>query len=96
MNTGKGTRMIQIIYIKTEDLEQLARRVWYAKRDKAGRVNVCGEKHASFEAMGYPTMSTEFPYGMRQGDWISAGELEISYSHGKWDIPGYIRVRKAQ
>lgn len=85
-----------ITSIRMEDLEQLARRVWNAKRDKASRVNGGEEKHASFEAMGYPTMSTEFPYGMRQGDWVQAGELEISYSHGKWDIPGYIRVRKAQ
>jgi len=88
--------MATITRIQQEDLEQLARRVWYAKRDKAGRVNGGEEKHASFEHMGYSTMSTEFPYGMRQGEWVAAGELEISYSHGKWDIPGYIRVRKGE
>ena len=80
-------------YIQANELEQIARRVWYAKRDKASRVNGGEEKHASFEAMGFQTMSTEFP--MRSGEWVIVGALEMSFSHGKWDIPGMIRVRKA-
>jgi hypothetical protein len=80
-------------FIQTAELEQIARRVWNAKREKASR-NTLGEKVASFESMGFQTMSTEFP--MRSGEWVQTGDdLEMTYSHGKWDIPGYIKVRKA-
>ncbi len=80
-------------FIQTAELESIACRVWYAKRNKASR-NAHGEKVASFENMGFQTMSTEFP--MRSGEWVQIGDdLEMTYSHGKWDIPGIIRVRKA-
>ena len=80
-----------IRFIQTTELEQIARRVWNAKRDKASR-NTYGEKVASFEALGFQSQSTEFP--MRSGEWTSVGLLEISISYPKWDIPGFIRVRK--
>jgi hypothetical protein len=79
-------------FIRTAELENIARQVWNAKREKASR-NAYGEKVASFEAMGFRTESTEFP--MRSGEWVQAGNLEISFSHGKWDTPGYIRVRRS-
>jgi hypothetical protein len=79
--------------IQAAELEQIARRVWNAKRDKASR-NAHGEKVASFEDMGFASQSTEFP--MRSGEWTEAGSLEISISYPKWDIPGFIRVRKAE
>jgi hypothetical protein len=81
-----------ITFVSREEVEDLARRVWNAKREKASR-NALGEKVASFEDMGFASQSTEFP--MRSGEWVSAGQLEISISYPKWDIPGYIKVRKA-
>lgn len=78
-------------FIQETELEQIARTVWNAKREKATR-NAYGEKVATFEAMGFASMSTEFP--MRSGEWVLVGDIEISFSHGKWDIPGYIKVRK--
>lgn len=79
-------------HIHTSELEQIARRVWYAKRDVAPRVNGGEEKHASFESMGFSGMSTEFP--IHSGEWRQVGTLEISVSYPKWDVPALIRVRK--
>lgn len=78
-------------FIQTTEIEKIARRVWNARSDKASR-NAFGEKVASFEAMGFQGQSTEFP--MRSGEWTLVGPLEISISYPKWDIPGFIRVRK--
>jgi hypothetical protein len=90
-------RAMPIRYIQRSELEPLARRIWHAKRNKATRVNGGKEKHATFEAMGFATRSTEFPYGVRSGEWVEAGgDLEICYSHGKWDIPGIMKVRKGK
>ena len=80
-------------HIQEFELEQIARRVWYAKRDRASRVNCGEEKHARFESMGFSGMSTEFP--MCSGEWRQVGTLEISVSYPKWDVPALIRVRKA-
>ena len=79
-------------FIHGSDLGQIARKVWYAKWAKASRD--CQGKVASFENMGYESRSTEFP--MKAHEWVKAGKLEISISYPMWDIPGYIRVRKAQ
>src|SRR6266704_178698 len=59
---ARSNKMIK--FIQTTELEQIARRVWNARSDKASR-NAFGEKVASFEAMGFASQSTEFP--MRSG-----------------------------
>ena len=81
-------------HIQESELEQISRRVWYAKRDRASRVNGGEEKHARFESMGFSGMSTEFP--MCSGEWRQVGTLEMSVSYPKWDVPALIRVRKGK
>lgn len=79
-----------ITYIHKDELETIARRVRYARWPKGSWA--CEIKQASFEDMGYPDMSTEFP--MRSGEWVEAGKYEIRVSYRKWDIPAMIYVRK--
>jgi hypothetical protein len=81
-----------ITFIRNEELEQIARRVWYAKWGKAGSRDAFGQKRASFGAMGYH-FGAEFP--MHQGEWVRAGKYDIMVTYQKWDIPSYIWVRKA-
>jgi len=81
-----------IVFIQREELEQIARKVWYAKWPKAYHDSV--GKVANFSSMGYESRSTEFP--MKAHEWVSVGKLEISISYPMWDIPGYIRVRKTK
>ena len=81
-----------ITFIRTEELERIARRVWYAKWNVAGSRDAFGQKHASFGDMGY-RFGAEFP--MPQGKWVNAGTYDIKVSYQKWDIPSYIWVRKA-
>ena len=80
-----------ITYVREEQLEEIARKVWYMRRDKASRVNG-NEKHANFKQVGLQGNSTQFP--MRSGEWVRTGKLEISISYPKWDIPAIVRVRK--
>ena len=68
-----------VTYIQLSELEQIARRVWYARWPKAERVNGGEEKHASFENMGHKSRSTEFP--MWSGEWTFAGSYEICISY---------------
>lgn len=82
-----------ITYIGVCELEQIARRVWYAKFPKAERVNGGEEKHTTFEDMGYRSRSTEFPRSCRE--WTPAGSYEMCISYPHWDVLGIIRVRKA-
>ena len=79
-----------IRFIQQEELEQIARKVWYAKWPKATR-NSEG-KVATFENMGFESRSTEFP--MKRHEWIKVGKYEISIDYPMWDIPGQITVRK--
>lgn len=84
-----------ITRIQVSELAQLARRVYFAGYGKASGMNKGSEdafKKASFEAMGYDSQSTEFP--MRSGEWVVVGQYEIRVSYPKWDIPGYIDVRR--
>lgn len=80
-----------ITFIRTTELELIARRVWNAKFPK-GKRQADGSKCSSFEAIGFRSQSTEFP--MRSGEWVQAGQLEIKIFYPKWDIPGYIWVRR--
>jgi hypothetical protein len=61
-------------YIYTHEIEPIARRVWFARRDKATRFDT--EKRATFQAMGLEGMSTQFP--MRPHEWTACGEFEFA------------------
>jgi hypothetical protein len=78
--------------IQSSELEPLARRIWYAGAPRAWWFSN-HEKHASFEAMGIPDDSPEFP--MPSEEWVPAGDYEINISYSLGEIPGVIRVRRS-
>ena len=82
-----------IRYITREELDPLARSIWYAPRTKVTKT-ATSEKIATFPTYGYENRSTEFP--MRSGEWIQTGNIEIMVEYPMWDIPGKIHVRRYQ
>lgn len=82
-----------IRYITEEELERLAKSVWYAPKTKAGKCGD-GEKYASMNRFDINGKSTQFP--MRADEWKSAGAFEVKIEYPMWDIPGKIFVRKLQ
>lgn len=80
-----------------EELEKLARRIWYAPRhvasgytDSKGRTT---QKIAWMNQLGIDGRKTEFnaPLG---GRVAGAFIVDVQYPH--WDFPGMITVRKVQ
>lgn len=84
-----------IKHMTDDELEKLARRIWYAPKrvasnftDGKGRVT---KKIAWMDQLGINGRETEFnaPLGGRQvGQW----HVEVQYP--RWDFPGMITVRK--
>lgn len=83
------------IKISPEQLAPLARRVLAARWPKASwqmKGDTDAQKVMAFEKLGYGSMATDFP--MLQGEWVVVGTHEIKISYPKWDIPGYVYVRR--
>lgn len=82
-----------IRHLTIEELEPLAKRVWFAPRTKAAKCGD-GEKYASMNQFGIDGRSTVFP--MRADEWEAAGAFEVKIEYPMWDIPGKIFVRRVQ